>query len=77
MLHEQTNISLSDISSNTELESQKFSGLNHKINTNQMKGLQFYQQQMDQKKQEQLIKKMVLKQSISGSLSTPNLQREA
>ena len=34
MLQEQTNISLSDISSNTELESNKFSALNHKINTN-------------------------------------------
>ena len=44
---ENTNVSLSDISSNTELETCKFNAFNQKINHNQMKGMQFYQQQLD------------------------------
>lgn len=40
-----TDISISDISSNTELESTKFNALNNKINMNQTKGMHFYQMQ--------------------------------
>ena len=43
---ENTNVSLSEISSNTELETNKFNAFNQKINQNQMKGMQFYQQQL-------------------------------
>ena len=43
---ENTTVSLSEISSNTELETNKFNAFNQKINQNQMKGMQFYQQQL-------------------------------
>jgi len=42
LLVDNTNISISDISSNTELESTKLNALNNKINMNQMKGMHFY-----------------------------------